>query len=222
MSKKFWIILGAIAVVIVGYLLLQGGNQADTQNSDTGTNHVRGNQESSIKLVEYADFQCPFCALFYPAVEQVIDKYENDIAFQQRHLPLPTHQNARAAARAAEAAADQGKFWEMSDLLFGNQQAWSESSNPRELFRQYAQQLGLNVEQFDEAFSSSAVNNRINADIDLFNQTGEQMSTPTFFLNGERLSFDIPDNAEDVNAYLIEQFSTYIDEAIANSKQEQE
>jgi protein-disulfide isomerase len=220
MSKRFWIILGAIAVVIIGYLFLQGGsnqNGGTQANTDDATRHVLGNEESDITLLEYADYQCPFCALFHPVTKQVIEKYQDDIAFQYRHLPLPSHQNARAAARAAEAAGEQGKFWEMTDLLYQNQQSWSESGNARTLFEQYAQQLELDLEKFKEVFSSSAINSRINADIALFNETGESMSTPSFFLNGERLALNIPEGVENPGAHLLEEFSKYIDEAIESA-----
>lgn len=209
MSKRFWIILGLLVVLLFGFLLFRGGDEANAPESGggEGSQHIFGNPDSDVVLVEYGDFQCPACAQFFPSVSQVKEKYADDIAFQFRNLPLPTHQNARAAARAAEAASMQDKFWEMHDLLFQNQRAWSDSSNPAEIFEQYAGQLGLSVEQFNEDFSSSQVNSIINADIEAFEQTGEQMSTPTFFLNGERVQ----------PQPTLESFSELIDEALNKS-----
>lgn len=192
MSKHFWIVLGIIAAVFIGFLLLQGGDKANAPSDgdkQQTSEHVYGNQDADVVLVEYGDYQCPACGQFYPIVEQVKEKYKDDIAFQFRNLPLTQiHPNAFAAARAAEAAAMQDKFWEMYNLLFQNQQSWSNANNVRPVFDQYAEQLELDVEQFKEDFSSSRVNDIINADLQAFNDTGERMSTPTFFLNGEKIT----------------------------------
>lgn len=207
MSKRFWIFLGIIAAVLVGFLLFRGGDEAnapETNGSSQTSQHVFGNPDSDVVLIEYGDFQCPACAQFFPTVSQVKEKYADDIAFQFRNLPLPIHQNARAAARAAEAASMQDKFWEMHDMLFQNQRTWSDSSNPAGIFEQYASQLELDVDKFKEDFASSKVNSIINADIEAFEATGEQMSTPTFFLNGEKVT----------PQPTMESFSEIIDEAL--------
>lgn len=215
MSKKLWIILGIIAAVLVGFLLLRGdSNETPGGDSTSQATHVRGNAESSVVLTEYADFQCPYCAAYYPVVEEVIEKYQNDIRFEWRHLPLSAaHPNAFAASRAAEAAGIQSDqaFWDMSGLLFENQQTWSGSSSPQTIFEQYAQQLNLDVEKFKQDFASSEVNSRINNDIASFNATGEEMGTPAFFLNGERIF---------LSEGSVEEFSKYIDEALAAKTQE--
>lgn len=212
MNKRFWIILGVIAVILIGFLLFRGSDEANAPSGQP-SNNVLGDPDAEVTLVEYSDYQCPFCAVFNPVVKQVVDKYQDDIKFQLRHLPLPSHPNARAAARAAEAAGEQGKFWEMNELLFQNQSAWAESNKPRDLFKQYAEQLDLNIEKFETDFGSTAINGRINADIALFNATGESMSTPAFFLNGERIQFSSPD---------INEFSKYIDEALGRSQSQEE
>lgn len=210
MSKRFWIILGLLAVILLGFLLFRGGNEANAPENgqSKGSQHIIGNQDSDVTLVEYGDFQCPACAQYWPAFTQIKEKYADRVTFQFINLPLPTHQNARAAARAAEAAAMQDKFWEMHDLLYQNQPAWSDLSNSSALFEQYAQQLELDVEKFKEDFSSSEVNNIINADIEAFEATGEQMSTPTFFLNGEKIT---PQPS-------VESFSELIDEALSKNQ----
>lgn len=209
MSKRFWIILGLLAVILLGFLLFRGDDQANAPENgqSKGSQHIVGNQDSDVALVEYGDFQCPACAQYWPAFTQIKEKYADKVTFQFVHLPLPTHQNARAAARATEAAGMQDKFWEMHDLLYQNQPAWSDSNNSAALFEQYAQQLELDVEKFKEDFSSSEVNNIINADIEMFEATGERMSTPTFFLNGEKIT---PQPS-------VESFSELIDEALNKS-----
>lgn len=216
MSKKLWIILGIIAAVLVGFLLLRGddaGNQTPNGDSTSQSIHVRGNPESSVVLTEYADFQCPYCAAYYPVVEEVIQKYQNDVRFEYRNLPLSAaHPNAFAAARAAEAAAIQSDqaFWDMAGLLFENQQSWSGSSSPQTFFEQYAQQLNLDVEKFKQDFASSEVNDRINNDMASFKATGEEMGTPTFLLNGEKIF---------LSEGSVDEFSKYIDEALAKAKE---
>lgn len=211
MSKGFWIIIGAIVVIFGGILLLKGDEADAPTNGAATSNHVVGNNTKGVTLLEYGDYQCPFCGQYYPLVKQVAEKYKNDIAFQFRNLPLTqNHKNAFAAARAAEAASLQNKFWEMYDLLFQNQDAWSESSTARSIFEQYAAQLGLDVEKFKTDFASEQVNDTINADVAAYKKTGEPMSTPTFFLNGKK-----------IKAASLEEFSTLIDEEIAKQAQQQ-
>jgi protein-disulfide isomerase len=117
---------------------------------------------------------------------------------------LQIHQNAFAAARAAEAASDQGKFWQMYDKLYQTQSEWSTTSKALETFSGYAQTLGLNVDKFKQDFSSTAVNDTINADIREFDKTKQEKSTPTFFLDGKKIS-----------PKSVDEFSKAIDDAIA-------
>jgi protein-disulfide isomerase len=133
-------------------------------------------------------------------VEEVVKKYEKDIKFQFRHLPLTSiHKNAFASSRAAEAAGKQDKFFDMYRVLYQNQQAWAESNNVLSIFETYAKQLGLNVEQFKQDYASRDVNSAINADISEFKKTGEKMSTPTFFLNGKSIQ---PKSVEEFNKLI--------------------
>lgn len=190
MDKRFWAIIGVLAVVFGGILVIHNhnvNNNPATKSSSQATNHVEGNTASKVTLIEYGDYECPVCENYYAAVQQVQQKYNDTVKFQFRNLPLlQVHPNAFAGARAAEAADLQGKFWEMHDLLYNptNWQEWSTSSNPTPYFKNYASELKLNMTQFNKDFASSTVNNRINADITAFNKTGQQMATPTFFLNG--------------------------------------
>lgn len=208
MDKRFWAIVGIIIAIFAGLLWVNGNKKDDTGNTSntkaTPTNHIEGKADSKVKLVEYGDFQCPYCGQYYPIVKQVTEKYQDKIAFQFRNLPLnQIHQNAYAGARAAEAADEQGKFWEMYDILYQKQSEWSDSKAPTTFFNTYAQQLGLNLDKFKKDFASSAVNNRINADKSEFNKTGEPLSTPTFFLNGKK-----------IQATSVDEFSKLIDEAL--------
>jgi protein-disulfide isomerase len=151
-----------------------------------------------VTLLEYGDYQCPYCGEYAPVVSQIASAYAPYITFQFRNLPLTSlHPNAFAGARAAEAANLMGKFWQMHDLLYEeNEQyyasnetaaSWVSSTNPLTYFDQFATQLGLNVTKFNTDYSSSAVNNAINSDVAAFAKTGAQEATPTFFLNGKQI-----------------------------------
>lgn len=185
MDKRFWGIILVLALIFGGIILFNNNSKSGNSNVQP-TNHVLGTTKNNVTLLEYGDYQCPACGRYYSIVKQVVDEYKDRIQYQFRNLPLnQIHQNAYASARAAEAAALQNKFWEMHDILYTEQSAWSTASNPKTLFDAYAKQLKLNVSQFDKDFSSSQVNDLINADVSAFDKTGATVQTPTFFLNGK-------------------------------------
>jgi protein-disulfide isomerase len=189
MTKQFWAII-AIIVVVFGGILIFHSNGNNPSNSGAPTEHVEGSASTGVKLVEYGDYECPYCGEYFSTVQQVAAAYNSEIQFQFRNLPLTQiHPNAFAGARAAEAAGLQGKFWQMHDLLYEDQSGWSESTGDVEpTLVSYAQQLGLNVTQFKSDYSSVKVDNLINADLAAFNKTGEEEATPTFFLDGKKIS----------------------------------
>jgi protein-disulfide isomerase len=208
MGKMFWAILAAIVVIFGAVIVFKGDDGQSGADSSKATSHVMGSDKTGVRLVEYGDYQCPFCGQYYPLVEQVKEKYKDQIQFQFRNLPLlQVHKHAFAAARAAEAANKQGKFWEMYNMLFQNQATWSEGDDVKVIFEQYATQLGLNVQQFRTDADSPATNEIINADIAAFKKTGEPMSTPTFFLDGKK-----------IQPKSVDEFSKVIDQAIKDSK----
>jgi len=187
MDKRFMIILAVIVVFFGGLIFWNSHKSNSTTTTATATNNVTGKLDSKVTFLEYGDFQCNACQAYNPIVDAVRQKYTDRIKFQFRNLPLPSlHPNAIGAARAAEAAARQGKFWEMHDALYKtvNWQVWISASDPNSLFEQYARQIGLNETQFKKDFLSSAVNDTINADIAAFDKTGQAKATPTFFING--------------------------------------
>lgn len=197
MSKQFWGVIVVIILVFVGIFAISG-NKSDNSSKGSGksnssqqlTNHVEGKGTSGVKLVEYGDYECPYCQQYEATIEAVQKEFGDQITFQFRNFPLTSlHRNAFAASRAAEAAAMQNKFWEMHDLLYqtSNWQLWTNASNPNTYFNQYAEQLGLNVTQFKSDFASDKVNNLINADMaegNKLNITG----TPTFFVNDKQVT----------------------------------
>ena len=141
-------------------------------------------------LVEFLDFECEACGAFYPVIEQLREEYAGDINFVVRYFPLPGHFNSMNAALAAEAAAQQGEFEAMHSRLFETQAEWGELRESREeLFRSYAEDLGLDMDAYDAAVADPATQARVEEDFNdgqYLNVTG----TPTFFLNGEKLELE--------------------------------
>lgn len=206
MNKRFvGMVLGAIIVVVSFLWLTQPSTETDS--SAKATNHTLGKGGKGVTLLEYGDYQCPACGTFHPVVKQIVQKYEADIIFQFRNYPLEAiHTNARAGSRAAEAANLQGKFWEMHDMLYENQSSWSSVTDPYQVFKGYAQQIGVaDLAKFETDYRSSAVNDIINADL-REGQKIEITSTPTFILDGKVLK---------ENPNTIEAFYKLIDDAIA-------
>ena len=198
MSKRFWIILIAIIVSLgVVYKLSSKPGNGAANSSLAGSNHVEGKGSTGITLLEYGDYECPYCAQYYPIVNQVQQKFNDQVFFQFKNLPLTQiHQNAFAAARAAEAAGQMGKFWEMHGILYETnisylnnkkQASWVTAQNPVPYFDAFAKQLGLDQSKFDNYYTSSAVNDLINGDINNFAKTGAEEATPAFFLNGKQI-----------------------------------
>jgi protein-disulfide isomerase len=147
---------------------------------DPERDHMRGPVDAPVTLVEYGDFECPYCGLAEPIVRDLLREF-GDVGYVWRHLPLSdVHPRAQLAAEAAEAAAEQGKFWEMHDLLLHNQEAL----DPSDLMG-YAQELGLDLDRFESDVSTHAGAPRVADDVDSADLSGVS-GTPTFFINGRR------------------------------------
>jgi len=193
-DKRFLGILVGLVVVFIGIFAFTKGSSNSSGNTGGGsqsqtTHHVEGKGQSGVTLVEYGDYECPICSEYYLPLKQMEAQLNDKIYFQFINLPLTSiHPNAFAAARAAEAADQQGKFWQMHDALYDTQSDWSSSQTPQTVFETYAQQLGLNVSKFKTDYASTKVNGAINADLAAFNKTGQEMATPTFFLDGKFVS----------------------------------
>jgi protein-disulfide isomerase len=146
---------------------------------DPDRDHIRGPLDAAVTLVEYGDFQCPYCGQAEPAVRALLG--EADVRFVWRHLPLPdVHPQAELAAQAAEAAAEQGRFWEMHDLLLAHQDHLMKP----DLLR-YAEQLGLDVPRFGKDVYKHVHAGRVGQDVESADLSGVS-GTPTFFVNGRR------------------------------------
>jgi protein-disulfide isomerase len=147
--------------------------------------HSQGTEKAPLVLVEYGDYQCPYCGRAYPIVKRLQAALGNKLKFVFRNFPLSEmHPDALNAAKVAEAAALQGKFWEMHDVLYESQEKLDVESLGR-----YAKRLKLNVKELDEAVGAAPVENRVEADFEGGVRSGVN-GTPTFFVNGVRYDGD--------------------------------
>jgi protein-disulfide isomerase len=150
------------------------------------TNHVLGPADASLTLDEFGDFQCPPCGKLSEPINQLQREYNPRLRVVFHHFPLINHQHAREAAWAAEAAGIQGKFWEMHDLIYREQEVWSKTLDVRPLFEAYAGYIGLNLGKFKTDMDSAEVKDRVTADQTKGTSLGVQ-NTPTIFLNNRQI-----------------------------------
>lgn len=197
MSNEVKIIAGisvVTLVLVIGAAFLFGGSSSSSsQNAKPISNtnalvHADSHAikaNSKVTLVEFGDFQCPACGAEYPIITQLLQTYNGKINFVFRNFPLPQHQNAQAAAEAAEAAGAQGKFFEMYNMLYTNQQTWGETDPNKAMnyFTQYAKALRLDMNKWTSEVKSNKYKAKIQSDINDGYAVGVN-ATPTFFLNG--------------------------------------
>jgi protein-disulfide isomerase len=152
--------------------------------------HTIGPAEAPVTLEEFGDFQCPPCGLLHPVLKTMEKEFGSQLRVIFRHFPLAqTHAHAISAARAAEAAGMQGKFWQMHDMIFETQQTWHSAFDARPIFEGYAVKLGLDMGKFRRDVTSSAVDQRIALDGRRANAMGVT-GTPTLFMNGREVPFE--------------------------------
>lgn len=204
MSKIKWIIFSIITIGTFALLIVFSNgpklnvdtvdvNAIQTANEQDGNiaDHIYGNANSTVTLINYGDFQCPGCGQAHPEIKSIIEQYKDQIRFVFRNFPLTTiHANAKAAAGAAEAAGLQGKYWEMFNKIYESQSAWSnlDASERNDFFAKYASDLGLDTAKFntDLQAAPTTINKKIDYDYALGKKAGVD-STPTFFLDGVKL-----------------------------------
>jgi protein-disulfide isomerase len=151
--------------------------------------HTLGVATAPVTLEEFGDFQCPPCGLLHPVLKTMEKEFGAKLRVIFREYPLvPAHQHALTAARAAEAAGLQGKFWEMHDLIFENQKGWDKAFDARAIFEGYAQKIGLDMEKYRKDVASEVVEQRIFLDGKRAHALGVQ-GTPTVFMNGREIPF---------------------------------
>jgi len=144
--------------------------------------HVRGKADAAVTIEEFGDFQCPPCGIMSGLLHKLGEEYGARLRLIFHHFPLAMHAHAREAAIAAEAAYQQGKFWEMHDILYKNQAIWSSAPDVPALFNGYAQSIGLDVERFKRDVADPATLERVKKDEKLGADRGVT-STPTLFVN---------------------------------------
>jgi protein-disulfide isomerase len=202
--KRYALPLSLVGFIALVFVLVAFSGKATSPYANGGAKEVvvanewvRGNASSTVTLVEYSDFQCPACRAYAGMIKQLESEFGGKIAFIYRNFPLyQIHPNADLAARAAESAGRQGKFWEMHDVLFDRQDVWAKLLNPTGKFVEYATELGLNAEQFKKGIENEEIAKSIADDY----QSGTKIGvtgTPTFVLNGVK----IPRNPDSIDAF---------------------
>ncbi|KND51836.1 MAG: Periplasmic thiol:disulfide interchange protein DsbA [Parcubacteria bacterium C7867-001] len=196
MNSTAWWVIGVLVVagglIFLSNMLRTASTPSTEEASEVLTlvadDHKKGAEDGKVVLVEYLDFECEACGAYYPVVKQMEEEFGNRVTFVARYFPLQGHRNGMTAALAAEAAGRQGKFWEMHDLMYTRQKDWGEKqvSTP-EVFEEYAQELGLNMEQFKTDVASASVKERVERNL---NQAIELklQGTPSFFLQGKKIA----------------------------------
>lgn len=211
------LIIGAVLVLaVVGGWMLYGSSRATSNtntaktntNTNTNTNTTKtpiipanappganppnqsGSPTASVTLEEFADFQCPQCAATHPVMNEIKAMYGSRIRFIYRDYPLdiPAHDKSYDASVAAEAAGMQGKFWDMQNLLFTNQRVWTADPNYKQIWKDYAQKIGLDIPKWENDIAGIAAKGRVDED----RKRGKGLSvnsTPTLFLNGVDVPF---------------------------------
>ncbi|UTX51424.1 thioredoxin domain-containing protein [Candidatus Saccharibacteria bacterium TM7i] len=210
MTKIGWIIFITAVVVGLGSLIAWArisnppldvsgidANVAISASEKNGNiaDHVTGKVDSKVVLIEYGDYQCPGCGSAAPYVQQLMEEYNDKIAFIFRNFPLTSiHPNAKAAAATAEAAGLQGKYWEMNHHLYQAQSEWSSASvkDRTNTFNGYASSLGLDLKKFEQDIASAEVAKKINFD-QAIGKRESVSATPTFVLNGKKVSEETAD-----------------------------
>lgn len=164
--------------------------------------HLRGRADAPILIEEYGDFQCPPCGFFHPILKRIEGEYEKEVRVSFHHYPLRNmHKHADEAARAAEAAALQGKFWQMHDLIFEKQKEWSDAPAARPIFLGYARTLGLDLGKFAQDIDSAPISSRVMNDETAGSARGVT-GTPTVFLNGREVPYEVITSYERFNALI--------------------
>lgn len=224
-SKAAPILLILAAVIVAGGIAIYLSRQSSATTAEpldgkgegstapataSGGGHVRGAADAPITLLEYGDYQCPTCGAYHPITQELLRRYPGKLKLEFHHFPLVSaHSNAMAAALAVESAGDQGKFWEMHDLVFERQHEWGDlrnpNPNPEAVFLQYALLLNLDSNKFMQSMRSPATRDRILADV----KKGSSIvkGTPTFVLDGQILP-DLPN---------LQWFVDYIDRKLATA-----
>ena len=194
---------GALAIA----LFLSSGEAEPTTAADapatfdaSGGGQTLGAENPAVTLVEYGDYECPHCADFHHIVSELMRRMPNELALEFHHYPLPVGPNSMPASLAAEAAGEQGRYWEMHDMIFESQRQWTGRPDGADIFTSMAGQLGMDTEQFRRDMQSEEIARRVVQD-KLRGNALRITGTPTFFINGRRLDY-LPQSADEFEAVI--------------------
>lgn len=209
-TKVLGVIFFLTIVLLFGgvFFLSRGSSEAPKGTESTTVSQIDyskgekvGSDSAKVKLVEFSDLQCPACLAAEPSIKKVRAGYPGEVQLTYRHFPLPQHIHGREAATFAEAAGEQGKFWEMHDKLFDTQSEWSGLSDDgaTAFFLGLIRQLGLDENKVKQAITDNVLKSRIDEDVAEGQRLGVN-STPTFFVNGRKLNLQAFDDLNTVVA----------------------
>ena len=195
------LLAAAIYVLLAERATPSPGGEAEPASVTRSNSHVLdAGGEGAVTVVEFLDFECEACGAFYPVVEDIRETFDGEITYVVRYFPLPGHRNSMNAALAAEAAAAQGRFEDMYHRLFETQAQWGEAEESQaDLFRTFAEELGLDMGTYDAAISNPETRARVDMDLNEGLTLGVS-STPTFFVDGKRLELQRWNDLEDAIA----------------------
>jgi protein-disulfide isomerase len=218
--KAFYLVLGAVAVLGAAFLYYQmrGSGTAKAVPIDPNVplpnaeGYLLGNADAPVKVIEYADFECPACAYFATITEPDVRKRlveAGQISLRYMHYHIPSHPNTWAASQAAACANEQGKFWEMHDSLFATQDRWNGgvTRRPKNVFKDLAGQIELNTSQWESCFDSQKYQAQLMASQQDAEKRGVR-GTPTFIIGSRMVG----------NSMSYDQFKAYVDSAMAEAK----
>jgi len=166
----------------------QPSGSADNLVPVKDSEHIRGDKNAKVTLIEYSDFECPYCARHNTTVEQILEEYKGQVRLVFRHFPLSFHAEAQKASEAVECAGDQGKFWEMHDAVF---EANTKKQMSVEQWKKVAKDLGLDASAFDSCLDTGKYATKVKTDL-AEGQAAGVKGTPATFVNGEMVSGAVP------------------------------
>lgn len=221
-TKQFILYIAIAAALVLAYFMWSGNS--DTKSSSLPplqmTEWVDGKKDSKVVMIEYADFQCPACKAFNPIIGKIKEEYKDRVAFVFRPFPLQGHLNALPSATAAELAGQQGKYFEMVDALYTNQEEWATSKTPFEYYEKYAQALGLDMNTFKQGEADESIKTKLAESYKGGVQAGVT-GTPTFFIQGKK--FELPDTRsasteEEALQIIMNGFKAELDKGLASTQ----
>jgi protein-disulfide isomerase len=209
--KPLLVIILAISVA-AGAAVFLSREPGETSTADTNTTvapsltggRFLGPENAELTLVEFGDYQCPYCAAFHPFVKEILNRYPKQLRLEFHHFPLLSiHPNSVAASKAAEAAGEQGRYWEMHDALFEYQNEWASRPDPKPVFAALANRIGINGTILLQTMENPGIQARVLRDVEQGDKAGVQ-AVPAFFIGGRQvpIKLSMDDLVQVIEAHL--------------------